>query len=708
MKNKGITIIALTIIIVVLLILAGVGISMLTGENGILTKAEESKFKAMASGYLEQFELYKVNYKIDEYMGKPLDDMLIKEVIPDIKKEYQDRFYVYDKKLYFSYDKEIKKEVREAKWAEEVGVNIFRGNIKDSVMTLNGTDTYAYSPELRNLNEFITYYVTGYDENGKAITKPCTEEITKTWYDYSEGVNQWANIIINTNGLENHLVWIPRYVYYANDDTVVTNTSGNIKVDFCDIDDKIYDENGNITEPKEGYKVPEAFNIDSDGDGTIDIKLKGFWVGKFEVSNPYALGSVRIVRTTDTQIVMDKPYFTGVARFKIFLDDVFVEENETCLYTFNNLDANKDYKVKIEIYYPDGDVNTIEEIVPAFKQANAPSIDELNKSKTWYITYDDNGNEIKTSMLEEQPANWYDYTAGQNKWANILVENEGQQNYLVWIPRYQYKVNQYSEICPVFVNDINDSIQGYNIPEAFNIDSDANGSVDIKLKGFWVGKYEASAETPFNSVSIERISDTEIKADKCRVPHATSYKFYLNGKLKETKDVCDYTFSNLNPNEDYTVKVVIYNREEEIYIVEVLRPSFKSVNEPDISGFVGENLKLQYLTYDNNGNEVLNDTKPADWYDYSVGQNKWANIVVSNKTTGEKNYLVWIPRYQYRIDEYEKIHTVFVSGTNDNAQGYKIPDAFNIDSDANGSVDIKLKGFWVGKYEASLLIEEEQ
>lgn len=43
MKNqKGITLIALVITIIVLLILAGVSIAMLTGDNGIITKATEA------------------------------------------------------------------------------------------------------------------------------------------------------------------------------------------------------------------------------------------------------------------------------------------------------------------------------------------------------------------------------------------------------------------------------------------------------------------------------------------------------------------------------------------------------------------------------------------------------------------------------------------------------------------------------------------
>lgn len=40
---KGITLIALVITIIVLLILAGVSISMLTGENGILTRGTKNK-----------------------------------------------------------------------------------------------------------------------------------------------------------------------------------------------------------------------------------------------------------------------------------------------------------------------------------------------------------------------------------------------------------------------------------------------------------------------------------------------------------------------------------------------------------------------------------------------------------------------------------------------------------------------------------------
>jgi len=42
-KEKGITLVALVVTIVVLLILAGISITMITGDNGLMKKAREGK-----------------------------------------------------------------------------------------------------------------------------------------------------------------------------------------------------------------------------------------------------------------------------------------------------------------------------------------------------------------------------------------------------------------------------------------------------------------------------------------------------------------------------------------------------------------------------------------------------------------------------------------------------------------------------------------
>ena len=46
-SNQGITLVALVVTIVVLLILAGVSISLVIGQNGIVTKAQEAKEKTI-------------------------------------------------------------------------------------------------------------------------------------------------------------------------------------------------------------------------------------------------------------------------------------------------------------------------------------------------------------------------------------------------------------------------------------------------------------------------------------------------------------------------------------------------------------------------------------------------------------------------------------------------------------------------------------
>ena len=54
---KGITLIALVITIIVLLILAGVSIAMLTGENGILTQAQNAKKETERAKIIEEVQL---------------------------------------------------------------------------------------------------------------------------------------------------------------------------------------------------------------------------------------------------------------------------------------------------------------------------------------------------------------------------------------------------------------------------------------------------------------------------------------------------------------------------------------------------------------------------------------------------------------------------------------------------------------------------
>ena len=65
-KEKGITLIALVITIIVLLILAGVSIATLIGTNGLLTKTNEAKYKTIEAEITEELKLAIENIKIQD------------------------------------------------------------------------------------------------------------------------------------------------------------------------------------------------------------------------------------------------------------------------------------------------------------------------------------------------------------------------------------------------------------------------------------------------------------------------------------------------------------------------------------------------------------------------------------------------------------------------------------------------------------------
>ena len=56
-QQKGVTLVALVITIIVLLILAGVSIAMLTGDNGVLTKAKSSQSETVRAEAKEKVSL---------------------------------------------------------------------------------------------------------------------------------------------------------------------------------------------------------------------------------------------------------------------------------------------------------------------------------------------------------------------------------------------------------------------------------------------------------------------------------------------------------------------------------------------------------------------------------------------------------------------------------------------------------------------------
>ena len=132
-SSKAITLIALVVTIVVLMILAGISIQMLKGDNGIIGKANEAKLESRAGDVEELVQLWKIkneNIKTkNELEGK--NDALVskEEMLENLKKEDK----VFDNEI------DTKREIiiigtREIPYGEEVDKSAL-------IMLVNSGDT---------------------------------------------------------------------------------------------------------------------------------------------------------------------------------------------------------------------------------------------------------------------------------------------------------------------------------------------------------------------------------------------------------------------------------------------------------------------------------------------------------------------------------------------------------------------------------------
>ena len=148
-NKKGITLVALVITIVVLLILAGVSLNLLIGNNGVFTRAKQAKISNDLSSYTEQLAMFIADKKAEnpEFYESSLtagknnlyyntktseDEKTIKDIINDVKDEYLDSLEVIKGKLIINtQDKNI------IKVAQAVGVEPNPYVIKDGELMSN-------------------------------------------------------------------------------------------------------------------------------------------------------------------------------------------------------------------------------------------------------------------------------------------------------------------------------------------------------------------------------------------------------------------------------------------------------------------------------------------------------------------------------------------------------------------------------------------
>lgn len=95
-NNKGITLVALVITIIVLLILAGVTIAMLTGENGILKQTRKAKKATDIAEVQEQAQLDIANWRAERLKNGQdinLNDEKVKSIIESANENNANKYY---------------------------------------------------------------------------------------------------------------------------------------------------------------------------------------------------------------------------------------------------------------------------------------------------------------------------------------------------------------------------------------------------------------------------------------------------------------------------------------------------------------------------------------------------------------------------------------------------------------------------------------
>ncbi len=584
---------------------------------------------------------------------------------------------------------------------------------------------YVNEPDLTGYNTNYTRYLNIDEDGNLEPGEWINGEKPSNWYNYEE--QQWANIYVEANGLETYYVWIPRYCFKLD------QKEQKSEVKFIDVDDNYQDQNGQVTTweklEKDGYQIPEAFTW-----GVTEIP--GYWAMKYTAGerNLYTINFETTASKTKVYVkTVSKNTTENITKYICYINGEQIKEfdDPTIIGNFEHkMDTDNINYVNITALNENGEI--VGSMTKECKQAkvNEPELSSFNQDTTFFVTYDEDGNEHSTIPInKEKPSDWYDY--GESRWANIVTRNNELETYYVWIPRYEFKLDQTAQRSNVnFIEGIKEeATKGYQIPEAFTF----NGK---QLTGYWAMKYtvgdaaaprfDTEVTATSNSIKTKGITGTEIKDGQEYI-----FNYYIDGTYQGTKTTAadEFEFEQLDSKKTYTILVEIRKKTEENsnenhdkgeYAGTIVKQiATIDANKPELIGFNPE--KTYYVLYDENGNETIGNkididddgnimNKPDNWYDYS--KRKWANIVVTDADITEDKkinyepgkmttYYVWIPRYEFMITSSQyaqptqgRTEVRFIEGTRtDTDVGYQIPEAFTF----NGK---QLTGYWAMKYTA--------
>ena len=315
--NKGITLIALVITIIVLLILAGVSIAMLTGENGVLTKATEAKEQTEISQEKEEIAMAyaaakanKVEQVANDVTASELQGELTKLNSTGVADDSDGLKVTFGERVY-TIDQETGK-ISGPEGAEPPEENTAENPEYWEKTTKTDNEWYSYAD------------VSSGNTKVKANAPKLKGAMTPIKYVENDKDSQtgskWANAITQDGSM---WVWIPRYAYkitsgYHNSE------EGTIDVIFIDTNNKplngednekivtdpskvTYTDDGTGNQVQNEYLVHPAFTDNVDNGGGFGNK-SGFWIGKFETTGTKETPTVKAGKSVLVSMTINEQY----------------------------------------------------------------------------------------------------------------------------------------------------------------------------------------------------------------------------------------------------------------------------------------------------------------------------------------------------------------------------------------------------------------
>ena len=181
-NNKGITLIALVITIIVLLILAGVSIAMLTGENGLLIQTQRAKANSEVAE-AKELAAMKITEQYAEFLQEKYSDTSNNSQTFTPKDFKSGKYEIKDGKITIT-----PKGMNEN--GEEVTIS---GTVNE------GTGIIGWTENNEGSKTMITFTINGDWSVGEDWNSSCSAEEEMTWGEWVESEYNTNNLIVKEN-----------------------------------------------------------------------------------------------------------------------------------------------------------------------------------------------------------------------------------------------------------------------------------------------------------------------------------------------------------------------------------------------------------------------------------------------------------------------------------------------------------------------------